>query len=120
MSKDYITFSKDGINIIALGNQDTKNLKDNFGIDKVLHSLDSQSYLKCDPVNFINFRCQDQENREMSIEQESWRTINGLVSTVYESIYKIKIHEITLRELLIFQSFYVSKTASDIIDLIKR
>jgi hypothetical protein len=57
MTKDYITFSKDGINIIALGNQDTKNLKDNFGIDKVLHSLDSQSYLKVDPVNFINFRC---------------------------------------------------------------
>lgn len=39
--KDYITFSKDGVNIIALGNQDTKNIKDNIGIDKVLHSLDS-------------------------------------------------------------------------------
>jgi hypothetical protein len=43
-----------------------------------------------------------------------------VVHTIYESIYKIKIHEITLRELLIFQSFYVSKTASDIVYLIQK
>jgi hypothetical protein len=56
----------------------------------------------------------------MAIEQESSRIIGGEVQTFYETIYKIKIHEITLRELLIFQSFYVSKTASDIVMLIKK
>lgn len=118
--KDYITFSKDGINIIALGNQETKAIKDNLGIDKVLHSLDSQSYLKLDSLNFLNFRCQDHTNREMAIEQESTRIKNGEVQTFYDTIYKIKIHEITLRELLIFTSFYVSKTATDIVMLIKK
>lgn len=54
----------------------------------------------------------------MSIEQESTRNLGGEVCTLYENIYKIKIHEVTLRELLIFQSFYVSKTATDIILLI--
>jgi hypothetical protein len=56
----------------------------------------------------------------MSIEQEANRTINGVISTFYESIYKIKIHEVTLRELLIFQSFYVSNTPTDIVNLIKK
>jgi hypothetical protein len=38
----------------------------------------------------------------MSIEQE-WTstTEDGIVSTFYDEIYKIKIHEVTLRELLI-------------------
>ena len=37
----------------------------------------------------------------------------------YDEIYKIKIHEITLRELLILQSFYICKTQSDIVNLVK-
>jgi hypothetical protein len=56
----------------------------------------------------------------MSIEQE-WTQMrsDGTMSTHYDEIYKIKIHEVTLRELLILQSFYVSRTTSDIINLIK-
>jgi hypothetical protein len=97
-----------------------KPLKDNFGMDKIMHSLDSLSYLKVESINYINFRCQDYENRIMSIEQE-WTNKNedGTVSTHYDEIYKIKIHEVTLRELLILQSFYVSRTTSDIIKLIR-
>jgi hypothetical protein len=89
-------------------------------MEKVLHSLDSLSYLKIDPINYINFRCQDYNNRVMSIEQEwSMMGTNGVSDTFYDEIYKIKIHEVTLRELLILQSFYVSGTTSDIIRLIK-
>lgn len=85
-----------------------------------MHSLDSLSYLKIDPINYINFRCQDYNNRVMSIEQEwSMMGTNGVSDTFYDEIYKIKIHEVTLRELLILQSFYVSGTTSDIIRLIK-
>ena len=56
--------------MLALGTVDSKPLKDNLGMDKVLHSLDSLSYLKVDPINYINFRFQDYDNRIMSIEQE--------------------------------------------------
>ena len=89
-------------------------------MNKMLHSLDSFSYLKVDPLNYINFKCHDYNNRTISIEQE-WqeKSPNGTVSTYYDQIYKIKIHEVSLRELLILQSFYVSKTTSDIINLIK-
>ena len=51
----------------------------------------------------------------ISIEEEY--TKSG--SQNYNSIYKIKIHEVTLRELLIMQSFYLCQTISEIVELIK-
>lgn len=39
--------------------------------------------------------------------------------TEYENIYNIRIHEITLRELLLFQSLYVCNTLSDILTLVQ-
>jgi len=110
VSKDFITFSKTGMNVVALGSSNNRKIKDNLGFDKQLHSLHSLDYLKVDPDNYVNCKCQTYENRVISIEQESSREINGEINTVFEEIYKIKIHEITLRELLILQSFYVSKT----------
>lgn len=107
LSKEFVTFSKAGMNVVALGNQDTKYLKDNFGLDKILHSLDSLNYLKVDPANYVNCKCQNYENRVISIEQENVREDNSIFNT---ELYKIKLNEITLRELLILQSFYVSKT----------
>jgi hypothetical protein len=38
--------------------------------------------------------------------------------TEFELIFNIKIWEITLRELLLFNSIYVCKTQSDIVDLV--
>lgn len=38
---------------------------------------------------------------------------------MYEDLYKIKIHEITLRELLILQSIYTSSSSADIVELIR-
>ena len=101
MSKEFVTLSKTGINVIALGSVSTRKIKDNLGFDKQLHGLDSLSYLKVDAGNYINCKCQIYENRVISIEQESQIKKAGEVSTIYEEIYKIKIHEVTLRELLI-------------------
>lgn len=74
----------------------------------MIHSLTSMSYLKVENINFINFKCQNYNNRIISIEQE-WKKDKGTsnVSTFYDDIYEVKIHEVTLRELLILQSFYI-------------
>ena len=56
--------------MLGLGSEEQKALKDSLGFNKIMHSLDSLSYLKVDQLNFINFKCQDYENRVMSIEQE--------------------------------------------------
>ena len=38
--------------------------------------------------------------------------------TNFRSIYKVKIWAVTLRELLLFQSIYVAKTQSDIVEIV--
>ena len=62
------------------------------------------SFLKIDPKNHLNFHCQDYNNRIISVEDEYQKQD---LTNYYDSIYKIKIHEVTLRELLIMQSFYL-------------
>jgi len=114
-NKDYISFSKSGINVIALGSKQKRPLKDSEGQAKMIHSLDSLSFLKPESVNFINYQCQDYNNRIISIEQE-WTTGT---ETRYVEVYKVKIFEITLRELMILMSFYICKTQSDIVTLVK-
>ena len=49
VSKEFITFTKSGMNILGLGIHETRSFKDNNGNDKTLHSLDSLNYLKVDP-----------------------------------------------------------------------
>jgi hypothetical protein len=69
----------------------------------MIHSLDAQSFLKMDSINFIKFECQDYNNRVISIDQEYNTGLRGSENyeTKFFSAYKIKISEVTLRELLI-------------------
>lgn len=84
----------------------------------MIHSLDSLSFLKVDEFNSLSFRCQDYNNRVISIEQEYIKEGFSGTENIYEDLYKIKIHEITLRELLILQSIYVTSYTSEIVELI--
>ena len=56
--------------VLSLGTTDRREIKDFEGQDKVLHSLDSFDFLKVDPNNYINFKCQYYSNRVISIESE--------------------------------------------------
>ena len=113
-NKEYVTMSKSGLNVLALGKVDQRKLSSVDGQAKMIHSLDSLSFLKVDKINFINFKCQDYNNRIISVEQEDEHNIevDGKKDTIntYREIYKVKIFEITLRELLILQSLYLCKT----------
>lgn len=62
--------SKSGLNVLALGKIEKRKLSNLDGEMKMIHSLDSMSFLKVDKINFINFKCQDYNNRIISIEQE--------------------------------------------------
>lgn len=62
-TRDYITLSRAGINVLALGVVQKKALKDCEGVSKMIHSLISMSYLKVENINFLNFKCQDYNNR---------------------------------------------------------
>jgi len=113
--------NRDGINILALGSIEKRDIKDAYGTDKMIHSLESMNYLKVDPSNYLLFACAKMEKREVQVQQEfsrSGRTGQGDEETDFQQIYNVKIWAITLRELLLFNSIYLSKTLSNIIDLV--
>ena len=69
----------------------------------MVHSLESVNFLKVEPRNFILFEFADTANKIISIYQEFDKNPGtDQPETNYEKIYSIKIHDITLRELLLF------------------
>lgn len=47
-SKNFLSFSKAGINVLALGSMAKQPIKEYTGHNKIIHSLDSLSFLKID------------------------------------------------------------------------
>ena len=103
--------SKDGINLIALGAKPNKLVLDKDKQKRLMHALGSCDYLKIEPTNHLLFACQYYEDRQICL-QEQFNDNDG--NTHFDDIFKIKISEITLRELLLVQSIYNCKTQSDI------
>jgi len=83
----------------------------------MVHSISSMDYLKVDPTNFIHFEFAS-DVKTISIQQQYTAT-QSAEETSFETIYEIKLHNPTLRELLIFNSFYVCSTQSEILTLVQ-
>ena len=97
-TNDYLVLNKDGINMVALGNKGSQVLKDKDGLLRLVHSLGSADFLKIEPTNHLLFACQFYDDRQIWL-QEQYNDGEG--QTNYEDIFKVKIYEITLRELLL-------------------
>jgi len=115
-SNDFLILSKDGINVIALGEKDGRVIKDQEGFDRYIHSLGSINYIKIEKTNHLLFACQFYNDRQVCL-QHQYVTQDG--QTNFDDIFKIKVHEITLRELLLLQSIYACKTQSEIEMLVR-
>lgn len=81
-------------------------------MDRMLHSIDSMSFLKVDNVNFIHFAMQNMDKREIQIQQEFYNGDIGKEEdeNKFMKLYSIKLWAVTLRELLLFKSLYYCKT----------
>ena len=80
-------------------------MRDAQGDDRMLHSLDSTSYLKVHPANFVFYACQKMDRREVQINQEYKRKADANATSDendFTKIFNIKICDVTLRELLLF------------------
>ena len=85
----------------------------------MVHSLESVNYLKVDKRNFVLFKCAE-DDRVIEIQQEFEKIDkNNGEETNYDLVYSIKLHSITLRELLLFKSLYVCKTQSEICQIVE-
>jgi hypothetical protein len=56
-TNDFMILSKDGIQILALGEKPGRVLKDQDGLNRYIHSLGSVNYLKIEPSNHLLFAC---------------------------------------------------------------
>jgi hypothetical protein len=115
-TNDFLILSKDGINVIALGEKESRVIKDSEGFERMIHALGKVNYLKIEPTNHILFACQFYDDRQICL-QEQYDDHEG--QTHFDDIFRIKIHEITLRELMVLQSIYACKTQSDICILVR-
>ena len=52
-NKDYIMLNNDGLSIIGLGTEEKRDVQDDQDNSKMIHSLESISFLKLEPQNFI-------------------------------------------------------------------
>ena len=66
---DFVTLSKSGINILALGSREKRMVIDAQGNQRMIHSLESVNFLKVDQQNSLLFECAD-ENKIVSVQQE--------------------------------------------------
>lgn len=97
-TNDFLILSKDGINLLALGWQQKKVVKDQEGFDRMIHPLSACNALRIEETNHIYFGCQYYDNRQVVIQEQFSDQEN---QTNFVDIFRIKIWEITLRELLI-------------------
>lgn len=85
----------------------------------MLHSLQSSNYLKVDPENYLLFASAKMEKREIRVQQEYEKSSGGQgQETEFLEVYGVKLWQITLRELLLLNSIYLSKTLSSIVDIV--
>jgi hypothetical protein len=118
-NKDLVTFSKAGMHVLSLGMRETREVTDNDGIDRMIHSLESCSFLKLNKNNYLLFECARPGQRVVSIQQEYSKENQGAgEESAFWDLYGVKLVEITLRELMLFMSLYVCKTQSEIIDIV--
>ena len=84
----------------------------------MIHSLESCNFLKVDRNNYLVFECSKPDNRSVSVQQEYSKGDGSGEETLFQHLLSVKLSEVTLRELLLFNSLYVCKTLSEIIDIV--
>ena len=91
------------MSILSLGSIEKRHLVDNKGVDRMLHSLESVNFLKVDKGNYIVFECANGDERQISIQQEYFKGKGGENEDAgFWNLYKVNLHKLTLRELLLF------------------
>lgn len=68
-TNDFLILSKDGINVLALGEKDGRCIKDKDGLPRFIHSLGSINYIKIEPTNHLLFACQFYEDRQVCLQE---------------------------------------------------
>lgn len=113
-SEDLIILSHEGIRILNLGLRPKKVVKSQNNTEYMLHPLNSCSDLRLESTNHLKFT--HGRNGMVVSVQEQYQ--DSSLETFFDDIYKICIHELALRELLLIQSIFLCRQQYDIVKLI--
>ena len=92
-----------------------KVVKDQEGNDRMIHPLSVCDSLKIEKSNHIYFACQYYDDRQVVMQEQFQDTER---QTNFIDIFRVKVWEITLRELLFLQSIYTCEKVSDVENLV--
>jgi hypothetical protein len=119
-TNEFIKLARDGMSMIKLFSGVQKRImKNKQGKRWMQHSLEHCNYLKICPENHILIEEKGSGNNKRRIIsiQEQYTDPNG--DTHFDDIYKIKVQNMSLMELLLFQSIFACKQQADIVSLIE-
>jgi hypothetical protein len=116
---NFVIVNKDGMSALSLGNVQKQKFTDDQGNIQLLHSLESQNYLKCEQDNHLVFECSKADKMEISVLEEYQKGSQkseekDIEETRFQAVYKIKLWKITLRDLMLIMSIYSTKTFSHV------
>ena len=83
------------------------------------------NFLKLEAGNYLLLECAYSDRRQVVVQEEYQKEIGTnsetgkpITETAFWPLYTVVFHDITLRELLLFNSLYVCKTVSQIVDVV--
>jgi hypothetical protein len=85
----------------------------------MVHSMESYNFMRLIPDNHILFECQDPENKQIAITEEQRDQGESSGNVSYLSLYRVKIWNLTLRELMLFKSLYSCSNMAEILQIVK-
>lgn len=94
--------NRDGISVISLGSDGKRIITASNGQEKMIHPLESTNYLKVEHDNYIRFEFSGENKIIHILQQFQKKNSKTGDETAWEDIYKIRISDITLRQLLLF------------------
>lgn len=117
-SNDYVILNKEGTSFVPLGKQEKRAIDNPDGTERMVHSLPSCCYLEIDDSNFLSFERPNQGslNRLVKIQEQQ---LDNYGNTYYDEIYSVNMDEMSLSQLIVIQSLFMSDSAMDVIELIK-
>ena len=118
-TNDFIILNRDGTSFIPLGdNTDRRAIENRNDTMRMVHSLNSASFLKIEDSNMIQFErpMVGENNRVVQIQEQHY---DAQGNTYYDEIFRLNMQEMNLIELLLIQSVFNCETSVEIMDLIK-
>jgi hypothetical protein len=121
-NEDFIKINKNGMFMISMGDmKDEKEVFDHDNMPWMSHSLESMDYLKVFHTNYMLFNGCKSDETSLNVQQEFYKKVkeNDQGMSQFNTLQSINLIKLSLRELLIFYSLYLSETTADIYNVVQ-